>query len=196
MARTGLEKAAVVAAAAEIADRQGGDHLTLAVLAEKLGVRPPSLYSHVHGLEGLRRDLVVYYQRLLSDRLRWVAVGVAGRDAVVALAEAYVGFFLEHPGTFGLPVQRYRRDPEVEAAMDDSAVPLLVVLRSYGLGRRERAHWLRVIWTACYGFALVRSAGMMVIDANPDESFRLMISAFADALDARVRALVTGSEAG
>src|SRR2546421_12517239 len=115
MPRVGLEKLTVVAAASAIADRDGSDRLTLAALAEKLGVRAPSLYSHIEGLEGLRRDLVVYYMRMLAERLRRVGVGVAGREAVVTLAETYAAFFVEHPGAFGLPVQRMRGDAEVDA---------------------------------------------------------------------------------
>src|SRR6185437_527132 len=47
IARAGLSTAAVVAAAAEIADAEGLDRLTLARVAAAAGVRTPSLYNHV-----------------------------------------------------------------------------------------------------------------------------------------------------
>ena len=47
MPRAGLSTAAVVAAAAEIADSEGLDRLTLARIAATAGVRTPSLYNHV-----------------------------------------------------------------------------------------------------------------------------------------------------
>src|SRR5215472_13481724 len=58
--RAGLDTATVVRAAAELADASGLDSLTLAGLAEHLGVRVPSLYNHVEGLPGLRRSLALY----------------------------------------------------------------------------------------------------------------------------------------
>ena len=48
-----LDTKRVVAAAARIADRKGLEHLSLSVLALVLGVRTPSLYTHVAGPWGL-----------------------------------------------------------------------------------------------------------------------------------------------
>jgi hypothetical protein len=53
----GLDKADVLEMAATIADELGSDELTLSRLAERLGVRSQSLYAHVDGQSGLRRDL-------------------------------------------------------------------------------------------------------------------------------------------
>ena len=50
--KVGLNREQVVEAAAAIADRDGLGSLSLATLASKLGVRSPSLYSHVDGLAG------------------------------------------------------------------------------------------------------------------------------------------------
>ena len=60
MPRRGLDRAAVVEAAAALADEVGLDGLTLAGVAERLGVRSPSLFNHLpNGLEGLRRELAL-----------------------------------------------------------------------------------------------------------------------------------------
>jgi AcrR family transcriptional regulator len=55
MPRVGLDSAAVVSAAAELIERRGFEALTLSALASELGVKPPSLYAHVGGLDDLRR---------------------------------------------------------------------------------------------------------------------------------------------
>ena len=44
--RAGLDKAMVVQAAADLANAEGVDALSLGRLAERLGVRTPSLYNH------------------------------------------------------------------------------------------------------------------------------------------------------
>lgn len=46
MPRAGLNRATVTAAAAEVADGRGLGRLTMGLVAERLGVRTPSLYKH------------------------------------------------------------------------------------------------------------------------------------------------------
>ena len=50
----------IVETAAEIADANGVQEVTLASLAQTLGVRSPSLYNHVKGLQDVRKNLGIY----------------------------------------------------------------------------------------------------------------------------------------
>ena len=70
MPRLGLDTAAVVGAAGAIADDQGVDAVTLARVADRLGVRAPSLYVHITGLAELRRLLAARGARELADVVR------------------------------------------------------------------------------------------------------------------------------
>ena len=92
MPRAGLDVEAVVSAAAELADTDGLQAVTLAALAKRLAVRPPSLYAHVDGLEDLRRRIGARGARELAAALGTAAAGRAGRDA------------LEAEGGFGMPL--------------------------------------------------------------------------------------------
>src|SRR5579864_2626218 len=65
--RVGLNQAAVIEAAAKLVDEEGIEQLSLGHLAERLDVRTPSLYNHVAGLPGLKRDLALYCLRDLLD---------------------------------------------------------------------------------------------------------------------------------
>ena len=51
--RAGLTRARVLAAARELLDEHGVEALTMRALAERLGVRPNALYSHVESKEAL-----------------------------------------------------------------------------------------------------------------------------------------------
>ena len=86
MPRVGLTKAAVVDAAAELVDATGRE-VTLAELASHLGIRAPSLYNHVEGQEGLRRELALRSLREMGRRVGRAAAGRAGDEAVTAVAE-------------------------------------------------------------------------------------------------------------
>src|SRR5579864_8016152 len=65
--RAGLDQTGVIDAAARLIDEEGLEQLSLGRLAERLGVRTPSLYNHVAGLPGLKRDLALYCLRDLLD---------------------------------------------------------------------------------------------------------------------------------
>jgi len=134
MMRVGLSHDRVVAEAAEVADEVGLDRLTLAAVAKRLGVRPPSLYKHVGGLDALKRDLAVLGVRELTVATSSAAVGRAGRDALHAIANAYRAYATAHPGRYAASVRGPRpQDAELVAANEALLAVLLAALRGYGI---------------------------------------------------------------
>ncbi|NJK33124.1 MAG: helix-turn-helix transcriptional regulator [Deltaproteobacteria bacterium] len=57
----------VIQTAAALADEHGYDAVTLARVAEQLGIRIPSLYNYISGLDGLRREMALWALRQLGD---------------------------------------------------------------------------------------------------------------------------------
>ena len=90
----------MVAAAARLADAGGLRSLTLARLAADLGVRPPSLYAHVVGLEDVRRRLAIRGARELAAELHEPRREGRGPEALSAIAAAYRDYATSHPGTY------------------------------------------------------------------------------------------------
>jgi AcrR family transcriptional regulator len=176
----GLDRAVVVDTAARAADRSGLDGLTLGGVAGELGVRTPSLYNHVAGLPGLRRELALRGVRELGDRLRDAAVGLAGEDALFELAAAYRAYAGERPGLYeALQRAPAPGDAELRAAADDALRPVLAVLRGYGLEGDAAIHAARSVRSALHGFAELESVGGFGIDLDPDESHRWMVAALS-----------------
>ncbi|MET0886685.1 MAG: TetR family transcriptional regulator, partial [Mycetocola sp.] len=89
MARAGLTTESVISEAARLIDERGLDGLSLAALAEKLGVRVPSLYKHVDGLPALRRGVTVTAKKSLSEALGNAALGRSRDEALTAISLAY-----------------------------------------------------------------------------------------------------------
>ncbi len=106
--RAGLDRTVVVEEAAVLADEDGFENLSLARLAERLGVRKPSLYNHIAGLDGIRRELVLKGLRELGRVLSSASSGEDGEAGIFALAEAYRSFIKEHPGLYAATVMSYR----------------------------------------------------------------------------------------
>jgi AcrR family transcriptional regulator len=187
-ARVGLTKSDVLDAAAAIVDEQGTDALTLSRLAERLGVRSQSLYAHVDGLTGLKRELILYALDLQAARVRRSVMAKSGREALMALMNELVLVNREHPGLSRL-TSWSQPDPTDEAMFDalvEVSEPFTILLASYGLSGDDLAHWRRIIWTSMQGFLSLEAADMMKLPADPDQSVHLLMDLIADGLD-RVR---------
>jgi AcrR family transcriptional regulator len=181
--RVGIDKDAVVRAAAKIADDHGWDALTLARVAKKLRIRSPSLYNHVGGLEGLRRELKLLALSDLNTALSRATVGKSRDDAVRGLAAAYRTFVKRHPGTYAATmVAAPKNDPAMEAAASNIVETILSVLSGYGLDRREGIHAIRALRSAVHGFAALEIAGGFGIPLDVDKSFEWLVSALLKGL--------------
>lgn len=187
MPRAGLSRAAVVEAAATLADEGRLEDLSLGDLAGRLGVRKPSLYNHVAGIGDLKRELALVGLRELGLILARAAAGRAGDEGLFALAEAYRSFVKDRPGLYEATVRSYRLsypdDPELAAAEAETLGPVLAVLSSCGIrGDDEATHAARGLRSVAHGFAALEEAGGFGVDLDPDESFRKLVRAFTDGL--------------
>lgn len=178
MARAGIDAAAVVTAAAELADAEGLEAVTVTRLAEKLGVRPPSLYAHVGGLDDVRRRLGTRGNNELATALSHAIEGRSGADALRALAVAYRDYAREHPGTYAA-LQRSRDladDDEARAAGDAVVRVALAALRAYGLEGAEAIHAVRLIRIVLHGFVTLEAAGGFAMALSADETFDRLLA--------------------
>lgn len=181
--RAGLDRARVVAAAAALADAEGAEAVTLARLADRLGVRAPSLYNHVGGLPGLRRELTLLGLREMTARLAAVTSGRRGDDALVAMADEYRRFAAERPGLYAATVRA--TDPaDAEAAAASEALLRVVigVLEGFGLEGEAAVHAVRGVRSVVHGFVSLEAAGGFGLPLDRDESFRRLLAAFAQGL--------------
>jgi AcrR family transcriptional regulator len=187
--RVGLSRDAVVEAAAALADEEGLEELSLSTLASKLGIRTPSLYNHVAGLEGLRRELALLGLRELGRRIGRVAIGKSTDEATFAIARAYRDFVKERPGLYAATVRSsrlsYPNDPEFEAAERETFEAVLAVLASYGLRGEDAVHAARGLRSVAHGFATLEVVGGFGIPLDLDESFDRLLRAFVAGLRKR-----------
>ena len=186
MARSvGIDRERVVAVAAELADEVGLDQLTLAQVAARLGVRLPSLYNHVEGLPGLRRELALRGLRQLLERLGGAAIGKSGDAAMLAVGLAYRRFVLEHPGVYAATVRAPAPDDrEVQQVSAAIVGVVLAVLEPYGLDEDAAIHAVRGLRSIAHGFATLELAGGFGIPLARDESYLRLLRAYVAGLRA------------
>jgi len=181
--RPGVTRERVVETAAAMVDRDGVAGLSLASLAQALGVRTPSLYNHIGGLGDLRGALRLRGLAELEQRLQRATVGRARRDALVALAQAYRAFAHEHPGLYELTLGAVGdasggvRDAQAGAAAAGRLVEVVVsVLRGYALEGDEALHATRALRSSLHGFVALESAGGFGLPLDLDDSFERLVA--------------------
>ena len=187
MPRAGLSRTTVVEAAGALADEGGLENLSLVDLAERLGIRKPSLYNHVAGIGDLRRELALAGLRELGLSLSRAAVGKAGEEGLFALAEAYRTFVKQRLGLYEATVRSYRlSDPDnadLAAAEEEAMEPVLAVLASCGVRDGDEAiHAARGLRSVAHGFATLEEAGGFGMSVDQDESFRRLVRVYATGL--------------
>ena len=181
MPRAGLDPTAVVAAGAALADEVGFPALSMGQLAERVGVRTPSLYKHVAGQDDLNRRIAALALAEAGDAVGAAIQGYAGRDALAAAAHAFRDFVLTHPGRYAATIGVEPTGPDDPIAL--AGLRLLdsftAVLRSYDVAPAEVDHALRALRSFFHGFASLQSANGFQWSADVDESFEWLI-AFVD----------------
>lgn len=176
MARAGLTSRSVAETAATLADELGWRNLSMAAVAERCGVRQPSLYKHVASLDTLRREVSVLALQQLGQRLTAAVVGRSGSEALLALGLAFRAFAVEHPGlyasTVAAPTGDHARHAEAAAAV------LHVVeatLSGFGLSGDDAVDAARALRAALHGFVDLEANGAFGLPRDIERSYRRLL---------------------
>jgi AcrR family transcriptional regulator len=181
--RLNLTRDDVIRAAARLADDEGFDAVSVSAVARLLGVQPASLYGHVRDraalLDGIHRSALAE----LAERIAAAVAGRAGRDAIVALADAHRGLALSRPGVWSALQRPAGADTIASPEAARVATLTLAVLRGYGIPESDLVHATRFVAATINGYlALQGSGSYRGRDESEDASWLW-------SLDARDRAL-------
>ena len=190
MPRAGLSAERVVERAAQIVDEHGLEELSLSRLAADLGVAPPSLYKHVSGMSDLVRGVSLRAMDKLADHLAASVMGLAGPDALRALANAYRGFARAHPGLYPMtqvPVEASDRSlsPLRSSAAQRTVDIVTAALAGYRIPDERMVDAVRMTRASLHGFVDIEVHGGFAMDAPTDMSFAILV----DSLDVALTAL-------
>jgi AcrR family transcriptional regulator len=182
--KRGLSRDDVVGAACEIADSDGLEAVSLSAVATRLGIRSPSLYSHVAGLPGLRRALALAAAAAMAESFRTAVSGLSGLASLRAVAMAYREFARRHPGLYDAvqPAVRPGEDDALYRALAEVVTPVFRSLAEVGADAEDQVHLTRVFRSALHGFVVLEKVGGFGLPESIDESFRRMIEVLISAV--------------
>ncbi|MFJ4819015.1 TetR/AcrR family transcriptional regulator [Streptomyces sp. NPDC088801] len=161
MPRAGLTPDRLVAAAADLADEAGLDHVSLSALARRFGVKDASLYTHVRNLKDLRTRMALLAGGEMIDRIAAAVEGrEAGRDTLRAFAAAYRAYALEHPGRYAATQTPIDQELVADSpAMRRTADVTYGMLRAYGLEEPDLTDAVRLLRSTFHGYCALESTG-------------------------------------
>jgi AcrR family transcriptional regulator len=158
----------IVAAARELLDEEGPSGLSMRRLAQRLGIRAPSLYKHLPDKRALENAII-------SDGFEEQAVAfeqaLEADDPLIELAVAYRSFALRHPHLYRLMTEGpLDRDRLVPGAENRAAAPVVQATRD--------ADTARALWAFGHGMTILELNGRFPPGADLDAAWRRGLEGF------------------
>lgn len=180
--RAGLTETLVVEEGERIADEVGLSSLTLAAVADRLGVRQPSLYKHIAGGDALRRSIALRAKNELADVLGRAAVGRARGEAIAAISHAYRAWAIEHPGRYAA-AQRAPLQGDVDDETASSNVVRVVadVMDGFELRDDDAIDAIRALRAGLHGFVSLEADHGFGLPVDVNRSFDRLVAGLTTA---------------
>ncbi|MFI2435789.1 TetR/AcrR family transcriptional regulator [Streptomyces sp. NPDC018693] len=148
----------IAAVARAILEESGPSALTMRTLADRLGIKAPSLYKHFPDKQAVEVELIA--QLLAESAAAMEAAEARAPGSLPVLAEAYRTYALAHPHLYCLATERpLPRDLLPPGLEDRAAQPLL---RTCG-GDLDLA---RAVWAFAHGMVILEVHGRFPPDAD------------------------------
>ena len=151
---------ALVRASADLIAEQGTAAFSLRKVAERVGIKAPSIYVHFDDKEALLVEAGRYAAQVLGAFLHGECQGRGARTRLLAMAMGYLRFAQAHPSLFAL---LFMELPSARHHLDAPPAPgspyrLLLERSADFLGsERDQAEFLSFgIWSLVHGAAVLR----------------------------------------
>jgi AcrR family transcriptional regulator len=158
----------IVATARELLESEGAAALTMRRLAERMGMRAPSLYKHLPDKTAVESAVIATGLEDLAAVLEAAVSGAA--EPLMALAVAYRGFALGHPHLYRLMTDGPLPREQLPAGVEERAAA--PVLRAVWDPDRARA-----VWAFAHGMVALELAERFPPGADLDAAWRAGITA-------------------
>jgi AcrR family transcriptional regulator len=159
MPRAGVTAERLTLAAADLADEIGFQNVTVSALARRFGVKPAALYSHIKDAQDVRVRVALLAMAELADRAAAALAGRAGKDALVAFANAYRDYAKEHPGRYAAAQIELDSEAMVTSAAGRHSDMTRAILRGYELSEPDQTDAIRMMHSTFHGYVSLETAG-------------------------------------
>lgn len=161
----------IVAAARELLDEEGPGALSMRRLADRLGIRAPSIYKHLPDKQALENALISTGFEQQASAFEDALADAA--DPIAASAAAYRAFARRHPHLYRLMTERHLdREHLAPGAEDRAARP---VVEAFG----HDADLARAAWAFAHGMTILELNDRFPADADLDAAWQRGLDALS-----------------
>lgn len=168
----------IVAAARELLEQEGADGLSMRRIADRLGIRAPSLYKHLPDKQTLEAALI---SEGFAEWAELAEQALHDTDPLTAIGHVYRSYAQSHPHLYRLmaerPLPRDKLSPGVE---ERGALP---VIEAVG-GDPDLA---RALFAFAHGMTILELNDRFPPDADLDAAWKCGLETFRTSLDRRRR---------
>jgi AcrR family transcriptional regulator len=168
-ARPKTSRAEIVQAALDLINESGMEALSMLAVAERVGVRGPSLYKHFADRQALMGAVETHLFGLLAAELAGAAETSPG--AAKRMAFAYRSFAKRNHRAYAMLFSSALSEREAVAASQKAAKPVLDVLRTMLANPEDALPAARAVTAFCHGFVSMELAGAFRLGGGIEEAF-------------------------
>jgi AcrR family transcriptional regulator len=160
----------IIAAAQELLEQEGLAGLSMRRIADRLGIRAPSLYEHIPNKQSLEAALIsegfAEWAQLAENAVR------NSGDPLAALSRVYRDYATNHPHLYRLMTEGSLPRDELAAGIEErAALPLIAAAGG-------DADLARAVWAFAHGMLILELDGRFPPEADLDAAWRSGLAAF------------------
>ncbi|MFL0252643.1 TetR/AcrR family transcriptional regulator [Clostridium neuense] len=179
MQKRNLTKEKIIQVTFSLADEIGLDQVTFQKIAEKLGIKYPSLYNHFNNMDDLKIKMTIYFLTKLNLEIMQRLIGKSGEAAIREFAFTYRDFAFENKTAYELFLNiKSTKNEEVYLLAKQTTDIINKILNFYVKDTTELIHKNRALRSLLHGFVSLSSFGYFQGKANLEDSFKIMIDDF------------------
>lgn len=158
-------------------NRSSLDSLSMAEIAQSLGIRTPSLYSHFASLQDLKDQLTLRALLLFQEDLKASLIQHQEKNALLAFMKAYRAFARKHPLLFNATQFGIRtQDPRIHAEAEKIVLLAIEALQSTcKISKPHLIDAVRTLRSLLNGFINLENEGGFQRKEKVDASFEALL---------------------
>ena len=182
----GLSREKVIAEACAIANEEGLNAVTITNLANRLGIKKPSLYNHIKDQEDIFGGIMIQGWNHVSNEICQEITNDDPKEAINELSHGIYDYAIANPGIFEAMLWYNTYENEGLKLVSEGLYTFFFSQTDkLGIERNMANHLLRTYRSLIEGFILLVIHNSFGNPVSIEESFQISIDMFTKGLDMR-----------
>ena len=176
MVKNSISNELIIETSAELSNKVGLKNLSLKMIAEKLGIKSPSLYNHISSLEDIKKKLMIYGWKQLEGKMIDSVAGVSGYEALRNICYTFYDYATSNKGVFEAMLWYNKCDSEETINATKKLYEIIFkIMDSLNISEDNARHIIRMTRSFLEGFVLLVNNNSFGNPISIKESFDISL---------------------